>query len=33
MAIKLGWSSQLDDWFGFEEGDGSGNSPFKAKKV
>jgi hypothetical protein len=28
MAIKLGWSSLLDDMFGF--GGGSMNSPFEA---
>ena len=32
MAFKLGWSSQLDERFGFEIGDGSRNSPFKAER-
>jgi hypothetical protein len=27
MAIKLGWSLLLDEWFGF--GGGSENSPFE----
>jgi len=31
MAIKLGWSSQLDEKFGLEGG--LGNSPFEAKRV
>jgi hypothetical protein len=30
MAIKLGWISQLDEWFGFEEG-GSRSSPFEVE--
>ena len=31
MAIKLGWSSQLDQIFGLEGG--SRNSPFEAERV
>jgi hypothetical protein len=31
MAIKAGWSSQLDENFGF--GGGSENSPFEAERV
>jgi hypothetical protein len=31
MAIKPGWSSQLDENFSF--GGGSENSPFKAERV
>ena len=32
MAFKLGWSSQPDERFGFEIGDGSRNSPFEAER-
>ena len=32
MAFKLGWSSQPDEWFGFETGDGLRNSPFEAER-
>jgi hypothetical protein len=32
MAFELGWSSQLDERFGFETGDGSRNFPFEADK-
>ena len=32
MAFKLGWSSQPDERFGFEIGDGSTNSPFEADR-
>jgi hypothetical protein len=31
IAFKLGWSSQLDEWFCFEIGDGSRNSPFEVE--
>ena len=31
MAIKLGWSSRLDERFGFGESGGSRNSSFEAK--
>jgi hypothetical protein len=31
IAFKLGWSSQLDERFNFETGDGSRNSPFEVK--
>ena len=30
MAIKLGWSPLLDEWFGF--GGGLANSPFEADR-
>jgi hypothetical protein len=31
MAIKLGWSSQSDDQFGFRESGGSWNSPIEVE--
>ena len=31
MAFELGWSSQPDEQFGFETGDGSRKSPSKQK--
>jgi hypothetical protein len=32
IAFKLGWSSQPDERFGFEIGDGLRNSPYEAER-